>query len=138
LKSASCLRRNDKIKEAARPPATSRSSFLRRQESQFNTRHSHGQATTLRLHAGEQEEHGVLYIGVTSDLTKRIWQHKNDVVEGFTHRYGIHTLVWYELHPTMESAILREKALKRWKRNWKMRLIDESNAGWRDLYPTIL
>ena len=124
MKSASCLRRNDKIKEAARPPATSRSSFLRRQESQFNTRHSHGQATTLRLHAGE--------------LTKRIWQHKNDVVEGFTHRYGIHTLVWYELHPTMESAILREKALKRWKRNWKMRLIDESNAGWRDLYPTIL
>jgi putative endonuclease len=124
LKSASCLRRNDKIKEAARPPATSRSSFLRRQESQFNTRHSQGQATTQRLHAGE--------------LTKRIWQHKNDVVEGFTHRYGIHTLVWYELHPTMESAILREKALKRWKRNWKMRLIDESNAGWRDLYPTIL
>jgi putative endonuclease len=65
------------------------------------------------------EENGVIYIGVTSDLVKRIWQHKNDVVEGFTHRYRVHTLVWYELHPTMESAILREKMLKRWKRNWK-------------------
>jgi putative endonuclease len=84
------------------------------------------------------KKNGVLYIGVTSDLVKRIWQHRNDAVEGFTHRYRIHTLVWYELHPTMESAILREKTLKRWKRDWKMRLIDESNAGWRDLYPTIL
>lgn len=68
------------------------------------------------------KKNGVLYIGVTSDLVKRIWQHRNDVVEGFTHRYRIHTLVWYELHPTMESAILREKTLKRWKRDWKMRL----------------
>lgn len=84
------------------------------------------------------KKNGVLYIGVTSDLIKRIWQHKNDVVEGHTNRYGVHTLVWYELHPTMESAILREKMLKRWKRDWKMRLIDEGNAGWRDLYPTIL
>ena len=81
---------------------------------------------------------GVLYIGVTSDLVKRVRQHKNDVVEGFTHRYGVHLLVWYELHPTMESAILREKMLKAWKRDWKMRLINEGNAEWRDLYPTIL
>lgn len=84
------------------------------------------------------KKNGVLYIGVTSDLVKRIWQHKNDVVEGYTHRYGVHTLVWYELHPTMESAILREKTLKAWKRDWKMRLINEGNAEWRDLYPTIL
>ena len=83
-------------------------------------------------------KNGVLYIGVTSDLVKRVWQHKNDVVESFTHRYGVHLLVWYELHPTMESAILREKMLKRWKRDWKMRLIKEGNAGWNDLYPTIL
>lgn len=60
------------------------------------------------------------------------------MVEGYTHRYGAHTLVWYGLHPTMESAILREKTLKAWKRNWKMRLINEGNAEWRDLYPTIL
>ena len=94
------------------------------------------------LHKGKtplfSRKNGVIYIGVTSDLVKRIWQHKNDVVEGFTHRYGVHLLVWYELHPTMESAILREKMLKRWKRDWKMRLIKEGNAGWNDLYPTIL
>ncbi|AGG87236.1 MULTISPECIES: GIY-YIG nuclease family protein [Rhodanobacter] len=84
------------------------------------------------------KKNGVLYIGVTSDLAKRIWQHRNDVVEGYTHRYSVHTLVWYELHLTMESAILREKTLKAWKRDWKMRLINEGNAEWRDLYPTIL
>jgi putative endonuclease len=84
------------------------------------------------------KKNGVLYIGVTSDLVKRIWQHKNDVVEGFTHRYQIHTLVWYELHSTMESAILREKALKNWQHGWKIRLIEEGNAEWRDLYPDLL
>jgi putative endonuclease len=84
------------------------------------------------------KKNGVLYIGVTSDLVKRIWQHKNHVVEGFTSRYDVHILVWYELHQTMESAILREKTLKDWKRAWKLRLINEGNAEWRDLYPTIL
>ena len=91
----------------------------------------------MRLYAGEQEERCHL-IGVTSDLVKRIWQHRNDLVEGFTHRYQVHELAWFEMHPTMESAILREKTLKRWKRDWKMRLINEGNAEWRDLYPTIL
>jgi putative endonuclease len=84
------------------------------------------------------KKNGVLYIGVTSDPVKRIWQHKNDVVEGYTNRYGAHTLVWYELHPTMEAAILHEKTLKRWKRDWKMRLIEDGNAEGCDLYPTIL
>ena len=84
------------------------------------------------------KKNGVLYIGVTSDLVKRIWQHKNDVVEGYTNRYGVHSLVWYELHLTMESAILREKTLKGWKRVWKVRLIEEGNPEWGDLYPTIL
>jgi putative endonuclease len=84
------------------------------------------------------KKNGVLYIGVTSDLVKRIWEHKNDVLEGYTNRYGVHTLVRHELHATMESAILREKMLKRWKRAWKMRLIEEGNAEWSDLYPTIL
>lgn len=81
---------------------------------------------------------GTLYIGVTSHLPGRIWQHKREQVEGFTRRYQVHTLVWYEAHGTMESAILREKALKAWKRIWKIRLVEDSNPDWRDLYPDIL
>lgn len=81
---------------------------------------------------------GTLYIGVTSHLPGRIWQHKQDQVEGFTRRYQVHTLVWYEAHGTMESAILREKTLKAWKRIWKIRLVEDSNPDWRDLYPDIL
>ena len=77
---------------------------------------------------------GTLYVGVTSDLTKRVWEHKSDFVGGFTHRYGVHTLVWYELHSTMESAISREKAIKRWNRAWKIALIQQANPGWDDLY----
>ncbi|WP_266168063.1 GIY-YIG nuclease family protein [Dyella subtropica] len=84
------------------------------------------------------QRNGTLYIGVTSDLIKRIWQHKQDVVEGFSKRYRVHTLVWYELHENMESAILREKALKEWKRAWKTRLIEGENPEWLDLYPTLL
>ena len=83
------------------------------------------------------EKYGTLYIGVTSDLIKRVWEHKNDVVAGFTKQYGVHTLVWFEQHATMESAISREKALKAWKRDWKLNLIEATNAGWRDLYPDI-
>ncbi|WP_232019143.1 GIY-YIG nuclease family protein [Sulfuritortus calidifontis] len=80
---------------------------------------------------------GTLYIGVTSDLVKRVWQHKNDLVEGFTSRHAVHTLIWHELHETMESAIVREKQLKKWNRAWKLRLIEESNPEWQDLYETI-
>jgi len=83
------------------------------------------------------KRNGTLYIGVTSDLVKRVWQHKNDVVEGFTKRYGVHQLVWYELHETIESAIAREKALKNWKRIWKLELIENSNPNWQDLYETL-
>ena len=81
---------------------------------------------------------GTLYVGVTSDLVKRIWQHRNDVVEGFTRRYGVHDLVWYELHGTMEAAIVREKRIKGWRRGWKLRLIEEGNADWADLYASIV
>jgi putative endonuclease len=81
---------------------------------------------------------GTLYVGVTSDLIKRVWEHKSDAVEGFTRRYRVHDLVWYEQHGTMESAILREKAIKEWKRAWKIRLVEASNALWRDLYPELL
>jgi putative endonuclease len=83
------------------------------------------------------KRNGTLYIGMTSELAKRVWQHKNDVIDGFTKRYGVHQLVWYELHETMESAIEREKALKNWKRVWKLKLIENSNPGWQDLYETI-
>ena len=81
---------------------------------------------------------GTLYVGVTSDLIKRVWQHKNDVVQGFTNLYGVHTLVWFEVHATMDSAIAREKAIKEWKRQWKMRLIEANNPDWRDLYDDLL
>ena len=80
---------------------------------------------------------GTLYIGVTTDLIQRAWQHKSDLVPGFTKRYGTHTLVWYEVHETMESAITREKRLKEWKRAWKVELIEQGNPSWRDLYAHI-
>jgi putative endonuclease len=79
-------------------------------------------------------ERGTLYVGVTSDLIKRIWQHKNDMVEGFTKTHRVHMLVWYELHGSMESAIGREKAIKEWKRAWKIELIEQANPNWCDLY----
>jgi len=81
---------------------------------------------------------GTLYIGVTSDLVKRIWEHRNNMVEGFTKRYAVHHLVWYESHESMESAIQREKRLKKWKRVWKLELIERSNPDWQDLYHTIV
>ena len=84
------------------------------------------------------QRNGTLYIGVTSDLVQRIWQHKNDVVEGFTKKYGVHLLVYYELHEDMENAIIREKRLKKWNREWKLRLIEEKNPNWHDLYESIL
>lgn len=81
---------------------------------------------------------GTLYIGVTSNLLKRTCEHRSDLVEGFTRKYGIHSLVWYELHGTMASAISREKAIKEWPRKWKLQLIEKANRSWRDLYPEIV
>lgn len=80
---------------------------------------------------------GTLYVGVASDISQRVWQHRNDVMEGFTKRYRIHRLVWYEMHDTMETAINREKALKKWNRAWKIDLIEKDNPQWRDLYDEI-
>ena len=80
---------------------------------------------------------GVLYIGVTSNLVRRVWEHKNDFFPGFTSRYRVHTLVWYEVHGSMESAIAREKALKKWNRAWKVELVEEGNPEWLDLYGEI-
>lgn len=79
-------------------------------------------------------QYGTLYTGVTSNLFKRVWQHKNDVTDGFTKKYAVHTLVWYELHSIMETAIQREKNIKNWKRNWKINLIEEKNPHWIDLF----
>ena len=81
---------------------------------------------------------GTLYIGVTSNLVKRIWEHKNNLVEGFSKQYHVHALVWYEVHHDMYSAITREKQLKKWNRQWKIRLIREMNPEWTDLYELIL
>ena len=78
---------------------------------------------------------GTLYVGVTSDLLKRVWEHKNKTVPGFTARYGIDQLVWFELHQTAEAAIRREKQIKEWKPDWKINLIDRENRYWADLYP---
>ena len=84
------------------------------------------------------QRNGTLYIGVTSNLVQRVWQHKEGVVPGFTDRHNVGLLVFHELHATMEAAITREKRLKKWNRLWKMRLIEEGNPQWRDLWPDVL
>ena len=76
---------------------------------------------------------GTLYVGVTSDLIKRMAEHRDGLIEGFTKDYGVNRLVWFEQHATMDAAILREKRIKKWKREWKINLIREQNADWRDL-----
>jgi putative endonuclease len=81
---------------------------------------------------------GTLYIGVSNDVMRRTWEHKNDLVEGFTKKYGVHILVWYEFHDDISAAIAREKRLKRWNRAWKIKLIEEHNSGWNDLYHRLL
>ncbi len=83
------------------------------------------------------KRNGTLYVGVTSDVVKRVWQHKNDAIGGFTQRYSVHQLVWYELHEDMQSAIQREKRIKEWRRKWKLDLIENMNPNWNDLYETI-
>ena len=82
-------------------------------------------------------KNGTLYIGVTSDLIKRIWQHKNKIFEGFTADYGVDKLMWFEQHTNAEAAITREKQLKKWNRAWKIELIEKANPGWQDLYDAI-
>ena len=84
------------------------------------------------------KRNGTLYTGVTSDLIKRIWQHRNELVDGFSKKYSTHMLVYYEVHDDMVNAITREKQIKAWKREWKINLIEEFNPYWRDLYPEII
>jgi putative endonuclease len=80
---------------------------------------------------------GTLYVGVTSNLVKRVWEHKSDLVDGFTRKYEVHGLVYFELHGTMDAAITREKQIKKWKRAWKIEMIEKANLQWRDLWPEI-
>ncbi len=83
-------------------------------------------------------KHGTLYTGVTSDLARRIYQHREGAVPGFTHLYGVNRLVWFEPHDDIEAAIVREKRIKGWKRDWKISLIEEANPIWEDLAVTLL
>lgn len=81
---------------------------------------------------------GTLYVGVTSDLVQRVWQHREGLADGFTRKYGVKTLVWFEGTGSIEAAIRREKQIKNWKREWKIALIEQGNPQWRDLYPELL
>ena len=84
------------------------------------------------------KRNGTLYLGVTSDSVKRVWQHKKGLVEGFTKKYGLKMLVYYEFHESAENAIQREKQIKKWRRAWKLELIEKENPEWRDLYEDLL
>ena len=81
---------------------------------------------------------GTLYTGVTSDLPKRAWEHKNDLIEGFTKKYCVHLLVWFEEFGDIHDAITREKQIKGWNRAWKVKLIEKENSGWNDLYERVI
>jgi len=83
------------------------------------------------------KRNGTLYIGMTNDLIKRVFEHKSDIIEGFTKKYSVHILVYYERFSDVYSAIAREKRLKKWKRQWKIDLIEKDNPQWRDLYPVL-
>ena len=83
-------------------------------------------------------KNGTLYVGVTSNLPQRVYQHKHNLISGFSSKYNIHQLVYYEMHEDMEEAFTREKQIKKWKRDWKINLITENNPEWRDLYPEII
>ncbi len=84
------------------------------------------------------KRNGTLYIGVTNDLVRRVYEHKSDFVEGFTKKYQVHDLVYFEQTDDVEAAIAREKQLKKWNRAWKLELIEKSNGDWRDLYPAVI
>jgi putative endonuclease len=81
---------------------------------------------------------GTLYVGVTSDLIRRVYEHRNDLVPGFTSRYAVHQLMWFESTPSVDAAIHKEKQIKNWKRAWKVALIEKFNPTWMDLYDTLL
>lgn len=89
---------------------------------------------TYYVYIMASQKHGTLYIGVTNDLKKRVYEHKNDLIDGFTKKYQVHSLVYCEATDDVNAAIIREKQLKRWKRKWKIELIEKENPDWRDRY----
>jgi putative endonuclease len=93
-----------------------------------------GRVMSFYVYILANRRNGTLYIGMTDDLARRVWQHRTGALPGFTSRYGLKILVWYELHDTRESAFLRERQLKKWNRAWKLRLIEHMNPLWRDLF----
>ena len=97
-----------------------------------------GRRQTACVYILASKRNGTLYVGVTSDVVKRGWEHGNGLVEGFTKKYSIHSLVYYEMHENMLAAITREKQIKKWNRAWKLRLIEQGNPQWRDLWPEIV
>jgi putative endonuclease len=84
------------------------------------------------------QPYGTLYVGITNDLVRRAWEHRNNVVKGFSQEHGLHRLVWYEVHATAYEAITREKRIKKWHRDWKVNLIQEMNPEWDDLYDVVI
>ena len=84
------------------------------------------------------KKNGTIYIGVTSNISNRVWQHKQNTIQGFTSKYNVHHLVYYEQHEDVRSAIDREKQTKKWKRAWKVNLIEEFNPHWKDLYENVM
>ncbi len=89
---------------------------------------------TYYVYIMASKKHGVLYVGMTSDIKRRVYEHRNGLIEGFTRRYFVHRLVYFEITTDVNAAIAREKQLKRWKRQWKIELIEKDNPDWRDLY----
>ena len=81
--------------------------------------------------------YGALYVGSTFELARRVWQHKTRAIPGFTAKYGVHRLVWFETHERLETALVRERQIKKWKRDWKINLIERENPHWADLYPSL-
>ena len=92
---------------------------------------------TFAVYIMASRRNGTLYVGMTSDLVKRVHEHREGTFDGFTKKYAVHNLVWYEVHDNAEAAITREKQMKAWKRIWKLRAIEEKNPDWIDLYPTL-
>ena len=97
-----------------------------------------GEEKQLCVYILASQRNGTLYTGVTSDLIRRVWEHENDQVEGFTKKYTVHLLVYFEQHEDMNTAITREKQIKKWNRAWKLRLIEERNPDWIDLYESLI
>ena len=102
------------------------------------TQRRNGRAMSFWVYILASRRNGTLYIGMTDDIGKRIWQHREGIIPGFTKRYGVKILVWLEEHDSRESAFLRERQMKKWNRSWKIQFIEKDNPGWRDLWDELL